>query len=83
MSKDKCPLLLEVKKEDFTAVTEDVLAKNPEEIKLIPGMHPLRADLMPYALLLIEVVMRQFSIKSVFCTTVSLRNALADEMASE
>lgn len=77
---DKDGTIIDV--DDFNKISEIILKSNYKERELIPGMDLMRVEMIPIAILLVQFVLKTFSIKKIIYSKYSLKEgAILDTFA--
>jgi len=67
------PHVFELPLDDFNSIYHDLLSKNHEERLAIPGMIPMRADMIVVAATLIDFILQLIPIRSITCSHYALK----------
>jgi exopolyphosphatase/guanosine-5'-triphosphate,3'-diphosphate pyrophosphatase len=65
--------VFELPLEEFEKINQMILSKNKEERLLIPGMIPMRVDMIVVASSLIEFILRYIPVRSITCSHYALK----------
>lgn len=66
--------------DDFNRIYLDLLSKNHEERLAIPGMIPMRADMIVVAATLIDFILRLIPIRSITCSHYALKEGVISRL---